>query len=813
MPDGRILGDPSRVQLTKDIMSLGWTPPEPKSRWDVLPLVAMADGDEPAFAALPAEFTRLVPIRHPRYETISSLDLNWIKFPALSRLGFDIGGVQYTGSPFVGWFMDAEIGVRNLADAFRYNALPEVARAIGFKGEDIEELPDHEKLVWLSRAQAELNYAVHSSFLKAGVTCTSTLAASQSWCTFDDQHFKEKGYRLNADPYWISPPQGSIVPLWHRGSAPNYQPKPLIARHRFDPVKVWKRRNGLAAEVASKIPSDDINGSMEATSDQVASRIHVLFCGTGGTASRLAERLLKHLRQKSTHAIGAFGPLNSLSPSTIDSSDIVFLVVASAGKGEVPSNGLRFMKKMSSQDLTFPPVRYSIFGLGDSSYRESFNGGSKLVDEAFRKIGGQPLLSTGVLQSDVAVEDPPLADFQRWLLRIDNALDGETEIESSEAEENFAVNIYAQHYNMLKSFREATMFFDDEKHQPGVLLRVSLEIPEPEFQDMGHIRLLPRNSPSLVKEAMELLKVKDQTAFVNLMDPDGEGTPRQCPTLGGRPPTISISDFLTDFADLCGPFVSLDWMDDSAGVDNVSVIQVLKSVPQDQRNFNTPEQLRRVLFSMPILNTRSYSAASSSLDPAIVSPSKSIVDILVRVLADGRFSGRCLTDLGNYGKIMYKLVPNKACLPLLNPTNRPIVAVACGACIGPIRSLIYRRIRLLERKNVEPGLNQKISVFLGFKSDPDNNLLKRLTNEATKALKYGILDLLYLVPSNKEKRRVQDHFEDCAEMLRKRLIQEGGYLYVCGNENMVREATAKLQDVLGQDAWEGMEDRVIQEAF
>lgn len=168
-------------------------------------------------------------------------------------------------------FMDAEIGVRNLADTFRYNVLPDVIQVIGWNRKDIhyEDLSDCEKLLWMvfiqwfpyllrlltssqSKAQAELNYAVHYSFSQAGVTCISTLAASESWCAFDDQHFEEKGYRLNADPYWISPPQGSIIPLWHRGAAPNYQPKPLIAKNRCDPVKTWKKRTGLLTKFNRK---------------------------------------------------------------------------------------------------------------------------------------------------------------------------------------------------------------------------------------------------------------------------------------------------------------------------------------------------------------------------------------------------------------------------------------------------------------------------------------------------------------------------------------------------------------------------------
>lgn len=150
--------------------------------------------------------------------------------------------------------MDAEIGVRNLGDTFRYDCLPEVAKAIGFNIDSyrerqeysevggMEDLPDYEQLRWLSRAQAELNYAVRCSFLKSGVTCVGTLAASSDWCQYDDDHAAKNGYRLNSDPYWISPPQGSIVPVWHRGGAPNYQPKPMICRNRYDPVKCWQRR-------------------------------------------------------------------------------------------------------------------------------------------------------------------------------------------------------------------------------------------------------------------------------------------------------------------------------------------------------------------------------------------------------------------------------------------------------------------------------------------------------------------------------------------------------------------------------------------
>ena len=200
----------------------------------------------------PAPLSNLVNISHPRFRAFAALNPKWKAAPALTRLGLDIGGVQYTAAPFIGWFMDAEIGVRDLADTSRYHVLPDIVQAIGLANgklqdgaDSIEDLPEYEQLAMLSQAQSELNYAVQWSFNQAGITMTDSLTASKNRCKFDDE-FKEKhGYKVPADPYWLAPPQGSIIPVWHRGGAPNYQPKPMISKHVQDPVKAWRRERHI----------------------------------------------------------------------------------------------------------------------------------------------------------------------------------------------------------------------------------------------------------------------------------------------------------------------------------------------------------------------------------------------------------------------------------------------------------------------------------------------------------------------------------------------------------------------------------------
>jgi nitric oxide synthase oxygenase domain/subunit len=155
MEDDSILGDPANVELTESMIEYGWKPPVNRSRWDMLPLITMAENDAPYMMELPSELQRTVRITHPQYEAeFRDLDLRWVLAPALSRLGFDIGGNQYTASPFIGWFMDSEIGVRNLADSFRYDALPSVIEALKLSpepGTPLEELPEYMHMVALVR--------------------------------------------------------------------------------------------------------------------------------------------------------------------------------------------------------------------------------------------------------------------------------------------------------------------------------------------------------------------------------------------------------------------------------------------------------------------------------------------------------------------------------------------------------------------------------------------------------------------------------------------------------------------------------------
>lgn len=64
-----------------------------------------------------------------RYEWFRELELKWYALPAVANMLLEVGGLEFPGCPFNGWYMGTEIGVRDFCDVQRYNIL-EVMRPV-----------------------------------------------------------------------------------------------------------------------------------------------------------------------------------------------------------------------------------------------------------------------------------------------------------------------------------------------------------------------------------------------------------------------------------------------------------------------------------------------------------------------------------------------------------------------------------------------------------------------------------------------------------------------------------------------------------
>ena len=631
MDNGSILGDPNSTALTKAIIELGWTPPSPRGRWDLLPLVVMADGDVPSMIEIPSELGRLVEIRHPRYDAeFKKLDLKWVSVPALTRLGFDIGGVQYTAAPFIGWFMDAEIGVRDLADTFRYNALPYVAQALGLfdtasEGiEGLDDLPEYERLSVLSRAQQELTYAVHWSYQQAKVNMSDTLTASMKWCRYDDEFKAKNGFRLPADPYWLAPPQGSIVPVWHRGGAPNYQPKPMISRHVQDPLKAWERvkasldtrtkllhvvnfkklrRPTLPAKSSSTycvlptppartgeqnvppesqtMPASQTQSSLgrpplfDDHQPSLSLSVTVSYCSAGTLAEKVAMKLIQRLNDLA-QGIGNLSvcsivkPLDDLRISAIRPGTIVLLVVSSTGQGEVPSNGSQFIAMCDRENgkrLTAPQTsfRYAIYGNGDSRYAATYNGAAHAVEQRLRQIGGLAFAG-GLYQGDTAVCSTVLQALNSWWQKLRPAIQDlasdSPKLRRASSDDDFGKGPMIRTVDIQTEARSRHRVRSICLRTEYQTAKVAQVSPSYREHHLGTY-LVTLDIGSRLHEDMrciQVLPINSPTKIRRALRALGVNGSTQICLDIPRTENASLSRFLTDYVDLESPFANLEWL-------------------------------------------------------------------------------------------------------------------------------------------------------------------------------------------------------------------------------------------------------------
>lgn len=111
-----------------------WSPPELRSRFDVLPVVLKVPRRrKPVIYQLPSECIPEVPIEHPTNRELSRLGLKWFAIPTCANFQVTLGGITYQAIPFSGWFVSSAI-VRSLLG--RYDVGAECAAALGIDVSD-----------------------------------------------------------------------------------------------------------------------------------------------------------------------------------------------------------------------------------------------------------------------------------------------------------------------------------------------------------------------------------------------------------------------------------------------------------------------------------------------------------------------------------------------------------------------------------------------------------------------------------------------------------------------------------------------------
>ena len=222
--NGRITGDPKNTEFTEMAIELGWEPPKERGSFDLLPWIISGRSGSPKLFPSAAEVIEEVPIQHPEFKWFVELGIRWYAFPVISDMCFRAAGTDYTAAPFNGWYMGTEIGARNLADSYRYNFLPVIAKRMGLDTRN-------ESSLWKDRALLELNVAVLHSYQVAGVHMTDHHSASRDFMRFC-QNEEAQDRNVSAQWSWMVPPMAPsttpqyTMPMQKQARSPDFKLQP-----------------------------------------------------------------------------------------------------------------------------------------------------------------------------------------------------------------------------------------------------------------------------------------------------------------------------------------------------------------------------------------------------------------------------------------------------------------------------------------------------------------------------------------------------------------------------------------------------------
>ena len=486
----------------------------------------------------------------------------------------------------------------------------------------------------------------------------------------------------------------------------------------------------------------------------------VLFGTESGNAESLADRAVKEARKRGIRA--RMRNMADISAADLTKTRDLLVIVSTWGDGEPPETAAAFHKQLMTWEIPLSGVKFSVCGLGDTSY-EKFCQTGKEIDERLAALGGERIAPRQ--DCDVDFEE----SFAAWLEKsLSTLTPGASAVVAAVPAAASAVE-YGKKHPFPAALLDVVMLNGKGSAKETLHLEFSLAGSGMCYEPGDALAVVPVNAPDVVGEILKAAKLGgDESVTVK----DGGDKPLSEALREDFDITVLSRNVLTKLVAATDSAKLRELLGEDAKdrlreyIDGRQVIDAIHDFAPD----GLPAATLAGLFRK--LPPRLYSIASSPL----AHPDEVHLTVsAVRYLSHGRArKGVCSTymaDLLKAGdRVPVFVQPNKN-FRLPADGDAPIIMVGPGTGIAPFRAFVEHR--------AATGAGGKNWLFMGDQHYLHDFLYQL---EWQDHLKSGALTRLDVAFSRDqpEKIYVQHRLaEHGAEVFA--WLEAGAHFYVCGD--------------------------------
>ncbi|CAH7685567.1 NADPH dependent diflavin oxidoreductase 1 [Phakopsora pachyrhizi] len=560
------------------------------------------------------------------------------------------------------------------------------------------------------------------------------------------------------------------------------------------------------------------SSSSTAVSQVDSRRLLILYGSQTGSAEDVANQISRGCRR--LHIRTRTLPMDEIEPRSLLGVNLVTIFVCSTtGQGVQPRNMTRLWKLLRRSDLSqdlFSSLRFTVFGLGDSSYRQ-FNWASRKLYRRILQLGGELFYERGEAddQNPNGIDStlvPWLNGLWVALLRVFPMPEGLAEIPRTIC--------------LPSSFRlrpcDRALGSDHCDSQPvegqmtATLTKNQRLTPLSHWQDTRHLEfdvlseeldfepgsvaeLWPENDEDNVIKILELLDLKDQADVIHelsTVDPveclanhfTKYATIRQIFKTKLDFMSIPKRSFIEWISFFCSNPIEKDRLQEFCSVEGQDDFhdyvyrprRTILEVLSEFKSVRVP--LDYIFEAFPTIRSRQYSISSSpKVHPSQVHLLVAVVKFKTRMSVPRK--GLCtnwLSKLDTGSKVPIRILPGTFKFP-----KDPSVGVICigpGTGIAPFRSLVQHR------SDQTTGLNSHLIIY-GCRNE-DKDFYFRDEWSSFEGL--GICRLHWAASRDQEvKRYVQDEIEEHGDEVLDFIENRNGSIFISGSSGKMPEGVRR----------------------